>query len=134
MILELLPKEKAVLFDNQNEIRAMGFDFDDFGENSIVLRQVPVEYSTDPPDVLIKDIIDRIEERGGLDEVTADEFLYTVACKAAIKANRKLNEQEIKALISDFAALRTAYTCPHGRPVLMQINKRNIEKEFKRIL
>ena len=60
--------------------------------------------------------------------------MYSVACKSAIKANRRLDEAEMKALVRDVLRLENINTCPHGRPIIITMSKKEMEKEFKRIV
>ena len=61
-------------------------------------------------------------------------LMYSVACKSAIKANRRLDEAEMKALVRDVLRLENINTCPHGRPIIITMSKKEMEKEFKRIV
>jgi DNA mismatch repair protein MutL len=133
-VIELLPREKSLLIDNSDFIAKMGFDFDDFGNNAVLVRQVPAIDHIDDIKELLMGIVDSIEQLESFNDAASDEFLYSVACKAAIKANQKLTIQEMKALLNEFAGLKKAFTCPHGRPVILSIEKKKIEKEFKRVL
>lgn len=67
-------------------------------------------------------------------DILIDETLYKIACSAAVKANKPLAEQEIRELVRDLANTENPYNCPHGRPTMIIIEKREIEKRFKRII
>ena len=60
--------------------------------------------------------------------------MYSVACKTAIKANRKLSTEEMKTLVRNVLRLHNINTCPHGRPIIVTMSKKELEKEFKRIV
>lgn len=64
----------------------------------------------------------------------ADEIIHTIACKAAIKANKKLDDREVQRLLSELSNAGAKYTCPHGRPTVIRLTKYEIEKMFKRII
>jgi DNA mismatch repair protein MutL len=61
----------------------------------------------------------------------ADEAIYTIACKAAVKANRKLDEKEIESVLDKLRDTINPYTCPHGRPVIVKLTKYELEKMLK---
>jgi len=81
------------------------------------------------------DLLDFVMKQDGSDRsLIADEALYRLACRSAVKAHDKLDEIEIKALLSDLASLENPYTCPHGRPAIYRIRRYDLEKLFKRIV
>ena len=63
-----------------------------------------------------------------------ERALYTIACKSAIKANHNLTQQEMERLVRDILSLENINTCPHGRPIMISMSKREMEKQFKRIV
>ena len=63
-----------------------------------------------------------------------DKMMYTIACKSAVKANHMMNETEMKKLVDDVFAMGNINTCPHGRPIMISMSKKQVEKEFKRIV
>jgi DNA mismatch repair protein MutL len=124
-----LIKSKEVLFNN------VGFVFEDFGNNSIIIRGIPYLVEGYSPKDLFLELADKIGE--SVKPVTtplADEIIHTIACKAAIKANKKLNDKEVYQLLSDLANTGRRFTCPHGRPTVIRLTKYEIEKMFKRII
>lgn len=74
-----------------------------------------------------------METAGDKSEIS-DEAVYMMACKSAIKANRKLEREEIRALVDQLMSMENPYTCVHGRPVIISISQRELEKRFKRIV
>jgi DNA mismatch repair protein MutL len=72
--------------------------------------------------------------RGPKEAIFRDEAVYTMACKAAVKANQKLSEAEIQSLLKKLSKLDNSCTCPHGRPIVVRLTKHEIEKRFKRCL
>lgn len=104
-----------------------GFVVEDFGSNTILVRQVPVSLRDDDIKSVILDIINN----SSTDYM--EENIHTIACKAAIKANKKLSDKEIDELVKLFVAQGGVNTCPHGRPIIVKITKYELEKMFKRI-
>ena len=133
-IVEVSPKEKQLIKTEKEFISSLGFECEDFGQNSIMIRQVPLKNFEYSPAMLFKEIIDKIDSMGDRAKAQAKEILYDIACKGAIKANKKLDNQEILQILRGLADLKTATTCPHGRPIILKMTKYFIEKEFKRII
>lgn len=127
------PAACGALLSNQNLLTQMGFEIDALGENTIVLRSIPMDLSE-------SDAADAIESLAGnlligkQDDISAvrDELLHTVACKAAIKAGWHTDEKEILALIRQVMAREDLKYCPHGRPICITLSKKQLEKQFKR--
>ncbi len=125
-----------------NEIRArqemlnkIGFVFEDFGNNSIIIRGIPYLLEGCSPKDVFLELTDKIFS--SLKPVVtplADEIIHTIACKAAIKANKKLDDSEVNRLLEELASAGSRYTCPHGRPTVIRLTKYEIEKMFKRII
>lgn len=125
--------EFNTVFDNMDIFKNMGFEIEEFGNNTIVVRQAP-----DGVDVFnIKDTIieitDIISGGGNVQEIY-DKARFSVACKRAIKANFHLGEQEMVELANRAISDDNIRTCPHGRPVIISFDKKYIEKQFKRIV
>ena len=64
----------------------------------------------------------------------SDQAIYMMACKSAIKANRRMEKDEIRALVDQLISMENPYTCVHGRPVIISISQKELEKRFKRIV
>ncbi len=111
----------------KGELEKFGFVVDDFGSNTILVRQVPVSLRDDD----IKNVILDIINNSSTDYM--EENIHTIACKAAIKANKKLSDREIDELVRLFVSEGGVNTCPHGRPIIVKITKYELEKMFKRI-
>lgn len=125
----------AILEEQRAEVERWGFRFDRFSESSLILREVPADL---PRNVDAMDIFGSIleeAENGNLGLPTKkEELLATMACKAAIKANKALRREDIKALVGDLQTLENPYHCPHGRPIAIRFSATELEKLFKRIV
>lgn len=136
VVVEVTNQEVKLIEENKEKLFRLGFSFENFGNNSIILRSVPVKLSDNASikesflDILDFLLADRKKENILIEE----EALYTLACKAAVKANKKLDELEIKKLLDDLSKIDNPYTCPHGRPTIVKITKYELEKMFKRIV
>ena len=111
-----------------------GFEIEDFGSGSILVRKAPLNFTVS----VIESVI--IEIAGFLikykdKKVTDFEMgmLFSIACKAAIKANHRMTPLEMEKLAEDIFAMKDYNTCPHGRPIVVSLTKYQIEKMFKRI-
>ena len=132
-VLELSKKDMKAVLDNMEMFKNAGFELEEFGENTIRIIGVPdICYDMNTRE-LFMDIIDGMDTSN---KTTAEEienrFLATVACKAAVKANMKLSNEEIKTLFDELLTLENPFTCPHGRPTAIRLTKDEIEKKFKR--
>lgn len=127
--MKLAPAEYAALKGNMDFFDAMGFEIDDFGENMIIIRAVPTILSDSNIEDVILSGLQNKKTKG-----YTDEEIYTMACKAAVKANKKLSHFEIEELLSRLAKLENSGTCPHGRPISVTITKHELERRFKRCL
>jgi len=117
--------------DNFNEYSKLGFDFEDFGSNSFIVRAAP-----DGVDAAhIKDLMLELLHKflKGDYDASDKEALHMIACKAALKGNSKLSGQEIDMLVDELVNTGGINTCPHGRPIMISYSKYEIEKQFKRI-
>jgi len=123
----------SILLANRELLQELGFEIDEFGDNTVLLRQVPMDLSAedalDALDALAADLLNGRREKA---ENVRDEMLHTVACKAAIKAGWQTDEKELLALVKQVMEREDLKHCPHGRPVCITLSKKQLEKQFKR--
>ena len=127
--------EAAVLVEHNEEILSLGFEFEFFDSNTVIIRAVPEVRSELNPELAFSAVIeaclnDNIEQQ----EQFSHELLHDIACKAAVKANDHLDKIEIERLLSDLSKLDNPYHCPHGRPVLIRFARKDLDKMFQRIV
>ncbi len=135
MNVDLTPIEYAVFSENEEFLETLGFEADDFGGNSLVVRTAPTYVDYDDVEQLLVEVIDQISQNKSKPMAEKAEYaLYTIACKAAIKANHAMKTEELEALVTKIFEIEPINTCPHGRPIIISMSKKEIEKEFKRIL
>lgn len=134
-VVELTDQEIRAVEEDREMLNRLGFIFENFGNNSVIVRSVPLESDDAGVRKTFLEIVDYIvsNDRKG-NRIIEDEVLYTIACKAAIKANKRLEEIEIKGIIEKLLSIENPHTCPHGRPVIIKISKYQFEKMFKRII
>lgn len=133
-VFELTPHEHRIALSAKTFFNDLGFMFEDFGNNSIIVRSIPDELTESPFKQSFLDILDNIIANGEKDiSLVAEEAIHTMACKAAIKANKRLDHKEIKELLINMEELFNPLTCPHGRPTVLKLTKYEVEKMFKRV-
>lgn len=133
--IHVTQSEKNRLEAEATEILRLGFEFDDFGPDSLLLRSVPAAaIDRMEPENAFRALIDYLDNENAKRPDFAARIFETIACKAAVKANDLLHKQEMEKLLDDLKTLENPYHCPHGRPVIVQLSKNDLEKMFKRIV
>ncbi len=132
-IITLTHKEIDILKDNIEMFEKAGFVLEEFGDNTIKLTGVPdicLEIDTKE---LFLETLDEINQvaRTAKQEIE-ERFIATVACKAAVKANMDLTNEEVDSLMEKLLKLPNPFTCPHGRPTAIKMDKNDMEKKFAR--
>jgi DNA mismatch repair protein MutL len=132
--IELNPKEIALLQENIEYLGSLGFDLEEFGNNSYILRSVPAVATKAAPKQLLNDIISEIQnmEKSAQLEIKQENIRKIIACHSAIKAGDKLSTQEMNQLIKDLYSTENPLTCPHGRPTMVRLTEEELRKRFAR--
>ncbi|MDR3240478.1 MAG: DNA mismatch repair endonuclease MutL [Clostridiales bacterium] len=146
--VQLSFRERQLLEDNQEMFERFGFEIEDFGGQSAAIRAVPFLFKNPMKADFLLDILDKLEkdsafadsgpiepgstEPAGLYQLKLNA-IASMACKAAVKANDSLSPEEARALIEKMLSLEHPFTCPHGRPTVIEMTKRDFEKKFKRV-
>ena len=131
--VRLSPAAAGELLTNRPLLEKLGFEIDEFGENTVLLRQIPMDLGTDEAAETIETLAsDLLAGKKESPETVRDELLHTVACKAAIKAGWRNDEAELLALCKTVMADENLKYCPHGRPICVTLSKKQLEKQFKR--
>jgi DNA mismatch repair protein MutL len=131
--VHLPPAPSAELLSNKEMLAELGFEIEEFGDSTLLLRQIPMDLSpemaAEAVEALAADLMNGRRERK---DTVRDEILHTVACKAAIKAGWNNDEVELLALVKQVMADENLKHCPHGRPICITLSKKQLEKQFKR--
>ena len=129
----LSPELCGQLLANRELLDTLGFEVEEFGDNTVLLRRIPmdlsVEDAAETAEALAADLLSGRRENAAS---VRDEILHTVACKAAIKAGWHTDEKELLALIRQVMENDELKYCPHGRPICISLSKKQLEKQFKR--
>ena len=137
MAVRLGQRECQIVRDNWDLLHEFGFEIEEFGKDTYALRAVPQIFSNPSDTRFFTDMVDRLSQTDtSVDNLyeTKLDTIATMSCKAAVKGNDRLNYIEAKALIDQVLALHNPFTCPHGRPTIVEITQKEIEKMFKRIV
>jgi len=133
-VLHLDSVEHTTVMHHIDLFEQTGFDIEDFGDDSIVVRAMPDDIMGVDPQLLFDELLNALTEDIG--KISIDFFvekLSGMACKAAIKGNTEISAAEADALIDEMLTLDNPYNCPHGRPTMISLTKTEIERKFKRI-
>jgi len=133
-IISLTPADMLFLHEMTGILQKAGFLFEPMGDREIILREVPVIAKPYQPADAFRNTLESLKHETPKTDEALLLLLATSACKAAVKGHDRLDELEIKGLISDLSHLRNPYHCPHGRPIIIRLSQKDIEKEFKRIV
>ena len=131
--VRMTPIAAGELLSNTALLGELGFEIEEFGENTVLLRQIPMDLSPDDAAEAIESLsADLLTGRKESKDTVRDELLHTVACKAASKAGWRNDEKELLALVEQVMAREELKYCPHGRPICITLSKKQLEKQFKR--
>ena len=131
--VRLSAEAAAELLNSRDLLDELGFEVDEFGENTVLLRQIPMDLSPeDAAEAAEALAADLLAGRHDSKDTIRDEILHTVACKAAIKAGWHTDDAELLALVKQVMAREDLKYCPHGRPICVTLSKKQLEKQFKR--
>lgn len=133
--IDLAAEEKQALLDNIPLLENAGLEIADFGGNTVVLRAVPADVEPQNAESLLVEIANRLLKGGhdALNEHT-EWVLHSISCRAAIKAGDKSSPQELLALAEKILSGEVPPFCPHGRPCVLKLTRKELEKQFGRIV
>lgn len=136
IILNLSMQEAELLTAYMEQFTRIGFEFEEFGQDSYAVRAVPDNLFSIAKKDLLMEMIDSLSDEINRNQSPdlIDEKVASMSCKAAVKGNMKLSAAEVDTLIGELLTLDNPYHCPHGRPTIIAMSKRELEKKFKRIV
>jgi len=131
-ILELNTEQKNIALNNRGFLNSIGFEFEDFGENSLKVSSVPEIFGR-LKSVLFLDILNElVNNKGKIIDKEIEERIIKFSCRASVKAGQELTNDEIRKLINNLNNCENPYSCPHGRPISIRLSLGELEKKFKR--
>lgn len=123
------PRERELIFEEEENFFKAGFEVDRFSDNEILIRAVPMIDFRDSIENIFRNILKNIKENRNVD--IRESILISMSCKGAIKANERLTHEEMEKIVGELHEIGE-YTCPHGRPIIVKISRDDLEKLFKR--
>lgn len=133
LTVELTQAQLETIQEEGELLRALGWDFEAFGGEAIILRSGPQDFPAAEVEDLFLSLLNELGATGEARQVDPKERLVRLmACRQAVKAGDRLSPQEAAALIRDLRQTKVPQTCPHGRPTMVAITKTELEKMFKR--
>lgn len=134
-VLETNYSEATFINNNIETIRELGYEIEEFGVNSFKISTAPLLFENVNIDVIFDEILSDIDNNLVLSKnSTIKDYIAKKSCKSAVKGNMHLSQNEIEELVSRLNEPNQILLCPHGRPVMVEVTKKDIEKWFKRIV
>ncbi len=133
IIVSLSEREMILMDENRQLFESIGLVMERFGEHDAAVRTVPVILGESSSESFIRDILAEAEKAETLSFEKKRADLLQTACKHAVKGGEALTEDQLRSLLDEMIAKKVTPTCPHGRPLVISISRREIEKKFKRI-
>lgn len=136
IILSLTMQEAELLNENMDRFARIGFEIEPFGGEEYAVRAVPDNLFGIAKKDLLMEMIDDLADgiNTSMTPELIDEKVASMSCKAAVKGNSRLSAQEVDELIAELLTLDNPYHCPHGRPTIIAMTRKELEKKFKRIV
>ena len=136
IILTLSMQEAELLKTHKERFERIGFEIEPFGGEEYAIRAVPANLLSIAKKELFMEMLDNLADglSTNMTPDIIDEKVASMSCKAAVKGNNRLSAQEVDALIGELLELENPYHCPHGRPTIIAMSKKELEKKFKRIV
>lgn len=134
VVITLGATDIETLNEHMEHFAELGYEIEEFGGKDYAIKAVPMElFGLNEKDVFME-ILDELSSGNHKTVTSVMDRIATIACKAAVKGNNRLSEQEARTLINELMELENPYNCPHGRPTIVSMSKYELEKKFKRIV
>ena len=134
LMFDFSVEEAAEVRNNLEKFEELGIVFEEFGDNSYVVREFPGWIEEDE-EQMIKIIVEKVLRNNNITfNELRNDVIAMASCKMSIKANQVLTDVEMNKVISDLYECKNPFTCPHGRPIITKMEKKDLEKMFKRIV
>ena len=133
MTIQFDAQDAALLLANAETLLSLGYELEDFGGGTLLLRQIPSSIDLSDAQATLEELCDNLKNGKSADfSSLRDELLHTVACKAAIKAGWKTGRAELESLCRQVMENEDLRYCPHGRPICISLSRSQLERQFKR--
>jgi DNA mismatch repair protein MutL len=131
--VELSYREYGSFVEHRELLSQAGFDAEDFGEQTVRLRTVPMMLGQPQAESSFREALDELAATGALSDDKRLEKIIMASCKQAVKGGERLPDEALIALVRGVLEGNVTPTCPHGRPLMMQLTRTELEKRFQRI-
>ncbi len=130
-----LEQDKQLLFTSKREIIKLGFVFDDYGDNSIIVREIPAILGKIKINLLFQDLLEQIKKIGIINPMDTgiENILSSIACHNSVRAGKKLNIEEMNAILRLMEETPNSGQCNHGRPTFIELKLKDVESLFGRV-
>src|SRR5699024_6579091 len=135
LTFEFSNQEVLIIEQHDEQLREVGLFFEPFGQSTYLIRAHPTWFPKGQEEEIIRDMVEQIirDEKINLHKLR-EEAAILMACKRSIKANHHLNYDDMFQLLEELRTTEDPFTCPHGRPVIIQFSSYELEKMFKRVM
>ena len=131
-VMEFNIIESMEVKEHRELLEKLGFNLEEFGENTYLLKTVPILFGRLQPKEMFYEVLSNLKENKNRLEEIQEAIITRMACRASVKAGDTLTNQEMQKLLDQLSKVKFPYTCPHGRAVLIKIPVDELEKKFKR--
>ncbi len=134
LTLSLSAKEAAIVGQRLEYLRKAGFELEEFGPNTYVMRGAPASIKIGDAEAVLRDMISELLELTVAKHllIRPDQVLITASCKMAIKAGEALSREEMEKLVEDLLHCDNPFVCPHGRPIIVSLSNWELDRKFRR--
>ena len=133
IVIGVTNAEQRLLEDNREVLESIGMVIEAFGERDIAVRTIPMVLGEAQTQEFVRDVIEELENGRDPTFEKKRTVLLQTACKHAVKGGEKLTEDELRSLLDTMIEKKVTPTCPHGRPLVVSISHRELDRKFKRI-
>jgi DNA mismatch repair protein MutL len=135
MLVEMLPAGRQALLTHAADLERLGFELEDFGGETLRVSAFPALLRRDECEAAIRALAEDLEglDRGSTVQEAIKRIAATMACHAAVKANYPLTAEKMAHILDELRQTAYSTICPHGRPVMLRLTRREVEKNFQRI-
>ena len=133
VIIPMTRKEISLIEENRKELESIGLVIESFGEKDVAVRTIPMVLGEAETTGFIRDILADLDEKHTLAFEKKRAALLQTACKHAVKGGEELSEDQLRSLVEEMIEKKVTPTCPHGRPLVISISHRELDRKFKRI-
>ena len=131
-VLDLNPEQKLMAMNNQSFLNKIGFEFEDFGNNSLKIATIPEIFGRLKTTIFIDILNEILRDKEEIVSKEIEDRIIRFSCRASVKAGDELTRDEIRVLFKNLGRCKNSYSCPHGRPTIIKMTISELEKKFKR--